>query len=172
MPVMLDDVVVPLHKQMLEALAGLVVKAEAYCRDKGLEETAITRARLTDDQWPFAKQVFECGHHSARAIAGIRAGVFEPELGEVPDDFASLHAEVAGSLALVSAMEPGELDVIADREMLFRFGRSGMTFTVETFLTSFSLPNFLFHHATAYDILRQQGLPLGKQDYLGPIRKN
>lgn len=171
MPVLLDDMVVPVHKQMLEALSGLLVKAEAHCRDQGIEETAITRARLADDMWPFAKQVFECGHHSARAIAGIRAGVFEPELGEVADDFASLHAEVAESLSLVSAMTPGELDAIAEREMLFRFGQSGMTFTVETFLTSFSLPNFLFHHATAYDILRQQGLAVGKRDYLGQLRK-
>ncbi|MEI7573882.1 MAG: DUF1993 family protein, partial [Phenylobacterium sp.] len=56
------------------------------------------------------------------------------------------------------------------REVIFRIGQSQIPFTAEGFLMSFSLPNLHFHAATAYDILRQKGAPLGKRDYLGAMK--
>jgi uncharacterized protein len=71
---------------------------------------------------------------------------------------------------IVNAVEPGELDAIAERDMLFKFGDREMPYTVSDFLLSFSLPNFYFHATTAYDILRNQGLKIGKMDFLGRPR--
>jgi len=170
MSVSLHAVVVGGYLQTLPQIALLIEKAEAHCRENGLTDDALTGAKLADDMWDFAKQVFECGHHSARAIEGVRAGVFGPELDPAPRDFASLRRQIDGALALVRAIDPGELDAAAGRDMRFEFGTMRMDFTVADFLLSFSLPNFYFHATTAYDILRSRGVAIGKRDYLGKVR--
>lgn len=170
MSVSLHTAVIGTFQQILPQVAGLVAKAEEHCQSAGVDAAAITEAQLADDMWPFAKQIFECGHHSARAIEGVRAGVFGPEIDPVPSDFATLHQQVGDTRALIDAVEPGELDAIADRDMRFEFKTTVMPFTVADFLLSFSLPNFYFHATTAYDILRSKGLKVGKMDYLGRPR--
>jgi len=170
MSLSLHTAVVQTYQQILPAVAGLLGKAEEHCQAGALGAGALTEARLAEDMWPFAKQVFECGHHSSRAIEGVRAGIFAPEIDPVPSDFESLRKELDEAMAIVDAVEPGELDAIAGRDMLFKFGDFEMPYTVSDFLLSFSLPNFYFHATTAYDILRNQGLPVGKMDFLGKPR--
>lgn len=170
MSVSLHTVTVGTYLQILPQIAKLVDKAEEHCRASGLPDEALTGASLAGDMWNFAKQVFECGHHSARAIRGVRAGVFGPEIDPAPLDFASLRQEIAAAIAFVEEVAPGELDGLIGRDMRFEFGTMRMDFTVEDFLLSFSLPNFHFHATTAYDVLRNQGLTVGKRDYLGKLR--
>lgn len=156
--------------QALTALQSIVVKAQAHCEDNQLPAEALTEARLAPDMWPLAKQIFETGHHSARAIAGVRAGVFSPELEPVPSDFTSLLSEINNSISVLQSLSPSELDDIAERDMRFEFGDFRLDFTVQDFLLSFSLQNFFFHVTTAYAILRNQGVNVGKRDYIGPAR--
>ena len=170
MPFSLYHASVGTHLQILPSVAGLVAKAEAHCAEKGLPAEALTGARLADDMWPFAKQVSECVHHSAKAISGLRAGVFGPELGPAPLDFASLHAMVADARALLEAVDPAEIDGMVGQDMRFEFGTRRMDFTAEDFILTFSLPNFYFHSSSAYAILRNHGLAVGKMDYLGRIK--
>jgi len=170
MSVSLNAAIVDTYMQILPSVAGLIDKAEEHCKAEGLPETALTEARLAEDMWPFAKQIFECGHHSSRAIEGVRKGSFSPEIDPVPSDFPSLRAEIESAIDIVKGVGDGELDSIADRDMKFVFGERSMPFTVADFLLTFSLPNFYFHATTAYDILRNQGLPVGKMDYLGKLR--
>ena len=63
-----------------------------------------------------------------------------------------------------------EVEAYEGKDVIFKFGQAAMPFTAEGFLMSFSLPNLHFHATTAYDILRTKGVPLGKRDYLGPLR--
>lgn len=170
MTISLDTAFVATCLQTLESISGLIATAEAHCSEKGLAAEALTEARIAPDMWPFAKQVFECGHHSARAVAGVKAGVFHPEIEPVPSDFASLRSEIDESIAALKALKPGELDAIAGQDMRFEFGTMRMNFTVEDFLFSFSLPNFYFHSTMAYAILRNQGLEIGKRNFLGQVR--
>ena len=88
MTISLDTAFVATCLQTLESISGLIATAEAHCAEKDLAAAALTEARIAPDMWPFAKQVFECGHHSARAVAGVKAGVFHPEIEPVPSDFA------------------------------------------------------------------------------------
>lgn len=170
MTVSLDNVFVATCLQALESLGSLVGKAEAHCASQGLEAETVTKASLAPDMWPFAKQVGQACHHSSGAIAGVRAGVFNPDPSPAPSDFASLSAQVADAIAVMRAVSPGELDAIATRDMRFEFRDWRMDFTVENFLLSFSLPNFFFHVTTAYAILRSLGLDVGKRDFLGAVR--
>ena len=170
MPFSLYHASIGAYLQILPSIANLVTKAEAHCAEHGLPAEALTGARLADDMWPFAKQVKECGHHSARAIAGLRAGVFGPELDPAPLDFASLHAEIADSIAFLQGVDPAEIDGMVGRDMRFEFGERRMDFTAEDFVLTFSLPNFYFHASAAYAVLRGQELKIGKMDYLGRPR--
>jgi uncharacterized protein len=170
MPFSLYHATVGAYLQILPSIAGLVTKAEAHCAEHGLAVEALTGASLATDMWPFAKQVFECGHHSARAIEGVRAGVFGPELDPAPLDFASLHRQIADARSMLEGVDPAEIDGMIGRDMRFEFGTRRMDFTVEDFLLSFSMPNFYFHSSAAYGVLRNQGLKVGKMDYLGKLR--
>ena len=170
MPFSLYHATVGAYLQILPSVAGLVTKAEAHCAEHGLTAETLTGARLAPDMWPFAKQVFECGHHSARAIEGVRAGVFGPELDPAPLDFASLHKQIADSRSMLESVDPAEIDGMIGRDMRFEFGERRMDFTVEDFLLTFSMPNFYFHASAAYGVLRAQGLKVGKMDYLGRPR--
>lgn len=170
MPVSLHAATVGTFLQILPSVAGLIRKAEEHCDANGLASGALTDARLAPDMWPFAKQVTLCAHHSAGAVAGVRAGVFSPDLAPGPLDFPALHQSIADAIAELEKVEPAELESLVGRDMRFEFGTRRMDFTVEDFLLSFTLPNFYFHATTAYAVLRNQGLPVGKIDFIGAVK--
>jgi hypothetical protein len=87
-----------------------------------------------------------------------------------PDNFAALNARLAATLAALEAIEAAEVDAFVGRDMRFAFGDRHIDFTAENFLLSFSQPNFYFHAATTYDILRWKGVPIGKRDFIGKLR--
>jgi hypothetical protein len=129
------------------------------------------QARLAGDMQPFAYQVKSTVVHSLGAIEGVRRGVFSPDTTAPPQTFAALRARIVETLAALEAVEAAEVDSFVGRDMRFAFGDRHIDFTAENFLLSFSQPNFYFHAATTYDILRWKGVPIGKRDFLGVTRK-
>jgi hypothetical protein len=162
---------VPSYRQILEAVAGLLGKAEAFCTEKGMAPQDIIHARLADDMQPFAYQVKSTAVHSLGAIEGVRRGVFSPDTTPPPETFAALKSRIVETLAALEAVEEAEVDSFVGRDMRFSFGERHVDFTAENFLLSFSQPNFYFHATTAYDILRWKGMPIGKRDFTGRTRK-
>ncbi|HEY0269363.1 MAG TPA: DUF1993 domain-containing protein [Sphingomonas sp.] len=162
---------VPGYRQMLGSLAGLLDKAESWCGERGIAPANIIGARLAADMHPFSYQVKSAVVHSVGAIAGARQGSFSPDTSPPPETFAALKARVAAALATLAAIEPGTVDGLIGKDVRFSIGERGIDFTAEDFLLSFSQPNFYFHVTTAYAILRANGLPIGKRDYLGAWRK-
>jgi hypothetical protein len=77
---------------------------------------------------------------------------------------------VSGAREALQKLNPAEVNALEGRDVVFKFRSFEMPFTVENFLMSFSLPNFYFHATTAYDILRNKGVPLGKRDFMGQMR--
>ncbi len=77
---------------------------------------------------------------------------------------------VADASSALTALKPEAVNALAGRDVAFQFGERKLPFTAEEFLMSFSLPNFFFHATTAYDILRHNGVPLGKRDFMGKLR--
>jgi len=161
---------VPSYLQTLEAVAGLVVKAEAWCAEKGLAPQELIQARLAPDMFPFAYQVKSTAVHSLGAIEGVRKGVFSPDQVAPPETFAALRTRVTDTHTALQAIDAAEIDAFVGRDMRFEFGERRMHFTADSFLLSFSIPNFYFHATTTYDILRWKGLPLSKRDYMGKPR--
>jgi hypothetical protein len=120
--------------------------------------------------FPFSYQVKSVAVHTAGAIEGVRAGVFAPDLAPPPEGFAGLRTRIAGARALLERVSEDELEEMIGRPMRFEFREFRMDFTVENFLLSFSQPNYYFHAATAYDILRMKGVAVGKRDFMGQVR--
>jgi hypothetical protein len=162
---------VPSYRQILGAVSGLLDKAEAFCSEHGVAPHEIIQARLAGDMLPFAYQVKSTAVHSLGAIEGVRRGVFSPDMTPPPDSFAALKARIAATLAALEGIEAAEIDAFVGRDMRFAFGDRHIDFTAEEFLLSFSQPNFYFHATTCYGILRWKGVPLGKRDFMGKLRR-
>ena len=161
---------IPSYRQILGSISGLLQKAQAFCAEKGIEAPEIIQARLASDMLPFAYQVKSTAVHSLGAIEGVRRGVFSPDMTPPPDTFAALEGRVAAALSALETIEPSEVESFVGRDMRFEAGNRRLEFAAEDFLLSFSLPNFYFHAATAYDILRWKGVQIGKRDFMGRMR--
>jgi hypothetical protein len=101
----------------------------------------------------------------------VRKGTFSPDTSTPPDTFAGLRERVTETIAALEAVSREEVEGFIGRDMRFEFGTYRMDFLAEEFLLSFSQPNFYFHAATAYDILRMNGVEIGKRDFNGRVRK-
>jgi uncharacterized protein len=108
--------------------------------------------------------------HSWLAIKSIRAGTFGPDMSEAPTTFAGAKALISDAIANLEAIDSTELESHVGNDMAFVFKDMRVPFTAETFLHSFSMPNFYFHISMAYALMRAMGVPIGKHDYLGPLQ--
>ena len=156
--------------QIVPQIARLVDKAEAHCQEHGLPPAALLDARLAPDMWNFAKQIDYVVLSSAGAVEALRTGRTGPALAPAASEFAPLRQALSDALSTLRLVTPAEIDSAADRDVVFEFSTNRMEYRAEDFLLSFSLPNFFFHAAMAYAILRSQGLAVGKRDFLGHVR--
>ena len=172
MTLSLYDACVPHYLQILQGLNGVLDKGLATCREKGIDPETLVEARLFDDMFPLRFQVQQAAHHSSGAIGALKSGTFGPGLGggTQTDGYAALQALVATTLSILQKLTPAEVNARAESDVTFIAGERTMPFTAQGFIQSFSLPNFFFHTATAYGILRMKGVPLGKRDYLAQLR--
>ena len=170
MPISLYDAIIPSQLQIIGAVTKLLDKAAAFCAETGRSEADIINARLRDDMLPFAYQVKCVAEHSIGAIEGVRSGTYSPDTGPFPEDFAGLQAKLAAAADALNAINPAEMDGFIGQDALFSFGEMRVPFTAEKFLLSFAQPNFYFHATTAYDILRAEGVSIGKPDFLGQLQ--
>ena len=170
MTVSLHTVVVGTYKQMLPQVLWVMDKAEAHCAEIGRSPDTLGGARLAPDMWTLAKQISQCAHHSARAIEAVRSGAFSPDPGPIPDDLALVRKEIEEAITLINLVDPTELDAISDKTVEFRAGKYSMTFDAADFLLTFSLPNFYFHVSVTYNIIRSEGVSIGKADFIGRMR--
>lgn len=170
MSISLYDVSVTSFLQTLGAVSAFLDKGLAHCTSAGIDPESIVETRLHPDMLPFRFQLVSVAHHSAGAIEGVRAGVFVPPSMDPSLTYAGLQALITDSIAKLKAVTPAEANGFEGKDMVFALGERKMPFTAEGFLLSFSLPNFYFHASTAYDVLRANGVPLGKRYFLGALK--
>lgn len=170
MPASLYDVSIKTYLQILPALIGLIDKAQAHAAENGLDDSDMLSAKLAPDMWAFSKQVFQAVSHSLGTIKGLKAGEYSPNVAVTPSGYAGLRQHVKDAIDELRALDPAEVNALEHGEMTFVFGETRLPFTPMDYVLSFGLPNFYFHATTAYAILRNQGLPVGKMDFLGQLR--
>ena len=166
----LYDMSVASYLQTLAGVSHVLQRGLDHFTDTSTDPNEIVDVRLHDDMLPFRFQIWSVAHHSAGAIAGLKKGVFHPPAAMPDLDYAGLQKVVADATASLTSEASDEINALAGGDMAFQFGDFKMPFTAETFVMSFSLPNFYFHATTAYDILRTKGVPLGKRDFMGKLR--
>jgi len=184
MAISLYDLSVPTFLQTVRAVAGFLQRAAKHCAETGADPDDLVHARLIADMAPFHFQIEALSHHSVWGLQAVKTGVFAPPalIGTMP--FARLRALVDEAIAALEALTPAEVNGWAGKALDITLHRPldendrswrpwaprQHAFTSETFLLSFSLPNFHFHAVTAYNVLRSRGVPLGKRDYEGRLR--
>ena len=170
MSLSLYDATIPSFRQFLVNVGGLLAKAEAHCAATGAAPGTLLQARLADDMWPFAAQVAAATGNSWGHVQRLPSGTSHPDTTPPPNDFAGLRARVEEALAGLAAVDATAFNALAGSNIRFVVRDHHVDFTAEEFFCTFCLPNFYFHVTTAYDILRANGVPLAKRDYLGSMR--
>jgi uncharacterized protein len=168
MPTLYDTTIVS-FLQALGAVDGFLAKGQEHAAAQGIDLNSLVESRLHEDMYPLRFQVIQTVAHSIGAIEGVRKGVFTPP---PPSDldYAGLRAAVRAAREALTHVNRDEVNGFVGRDMRFEFRDRTIPFTAENFLLSFSLPNFYFHAATAYGILRMKGVPVGKRDFMGQLR--
>ena len=164
------DISVASNLQTLGAVAGYLDKGMSHCGEKSVDPEEIVETRLYPDMLPFRFQIQSLVHHSVGAIEGIKRGRFSPPRDLPAHDYRALQALVAEASQTLRGLAPEAVNGYEGSEVVFEFRDRKLPFAALGFLTSFSLPNFYFHAATAYDILRSRGVAVGKRDFLGQLR--
>jgi hypothetical protein len=152
--------------QMLGNLDRILDKAEAHAKAKGFDPSNLLRSRLAVDMFDLVRQV-QIACDMAKSGAARLAGVEVPKHDDVETTFAELKVRIAKALAVVDSMDRKAIEDSADRDISVPLRDRTLQFKGQAYLLGWVLPNFYFHVTTAYAILRQNGVELGKPDFLG-----
>jgi hypothetical protein len=157
---------IPAFRQTLTALSAILDKAAAHAAARKIDPQALLGARLYPDMFPFVRQV-QLTSDFAKGASARLAGVEPPKYEDSETSFDQLKARIAKTLDFIGGFKPAQIDGSEEREIKIPAGDRTLTFKGQGYLTGFALPNFYFHAATAYDILRHSGLEVGKRDFIG-----
>lgn len=170
MPLTLYDISVASFRQTLEAVAGFLDKTAAYSKTAWMDLDRIVDARFRRDQHPFRYQVQSVALHSQGALEAMTSGKMFFWTERPEHDFDALQALIADARAAMERVTPDEINALAGGEVTFEAADVSRAFSTEAYVLSFALPNLHTHAATAYDLLRWKGVPLGPHDVIGPLR--
>ena len=158
---------IPVFKQMLGGLSGVLAKAEAHVVAKNIDPNALLQARLYPDMFALLRQV-QVASDFAKSVSARLAGVDVPKLADDEQTFADLQARLATVLAFIDGLDVSLFDEAATREIVTQAGTpKEKRFSGESYIFNYGLPHFFFHTTTAYAILRHNGVEVGKKDYVG-----
>lgn len=155
----------PTFTRMLKNLSAMLKKAETHAKDKGIDPAALLAAKLAPDMFPLIRQVQIATDHAKGAMARL-AGQAPEAIEDSETSFADLQARIAKVLAIVEGFKPEQLAGSETREISVKIPNAELKFSGVDYLSMWALPNFYFHVTTAYDILRHNGVELGKRDFL------
>jgi len=154
--------------QILGALDGVVVKAETHAAARKIAPETLLFARLYPDMYHFTRQVQTACDFGMKIAARLTGR--EPErLDWSETSFSALRALIARAIAYVRATDRASVDASADRAVTFTVNERAVTMTGLVYAHRFGMPNFYFHASMAYAILRENGVDLGKADFMGRL---
>ena len=158
----------PVFVQFLKGLSGILDKAEAHCTAKKCDPLNFTGARLIADMFPLTRQV-QIATDFAKGVTARLAGVDVPAWEDNEKTIPELKARIAKAIAFVESIKPAQIDGSEDRKIELKVGGNPMVFNGQQYVLMFGMPNFYFHTAAAYSILRANGVDIGKRDFMGPV---
>jgi hypothetical protein len=158
---------VPVFKQLLTALQAILAQAQAHAVARSIDPDALLQARLYPDMFPLFKQV-QIAADFARGVAARLADLEVPVFDGNEQSFADLARLLDRTLAFVDGLDAARFAGRETAEIVLRPGTpKEKRLSGQTYLANYGLPQFLFHVTTAYAILRHNGIPVGKRDFMG-----
>jgi hypothetical protein len=152
----------PVFAHALTSMSGWLDKALA----EGKDEKTLMEARLAPDMRPFSAQIQMASDSAKNCIARL-AGAEPPAMPDTEASFAELKARCAKTVAYIESVAPSVIDAAVERQVELKFPSGmGYRFRGADYVTGFALPNFFFHVSMAYALLRNQGVAIGKPDFL------
>ncbi len=153
----------------LSQLSHLLHKGEAHAKEQGLDPALLLQARLASDMFPLVRQVQSASDASKLGVARL-TGLDAPRFEDVETRFDELQQRIAKTRDFIASVPREAFSGAEDRAVTLKTPRGELAFTGQAYLQHFALPNFFFHVTTAYALLRHNGVPVGKLDYLGSAR--
>ncbi|KAF7959692.1 hypothetical protein EAE96_001305 [Botrytis aclada] len=164
MAVSLYDISVAPFIKSLKTLSKLLEKGQAHFED----ESKIINAKLIDDMGDLIYQIQRVSD-SAKGLAVRIGGAEDIALEDNEKDFAALYTRINRTVKILEALPSTCTDGKEETEVVLKLPNGDLKFTAKDYVLNFAIPNFYFHVVTAYNILRKEGVPVGKFDYLGKI---
>ena len=157
---------VPRFVNILGNLSNILDKAQVHVDAKKLDTATLTTYRLFPDMLPMTTQV-QIACDAAKGVVARLAGVDIPVYEDNEKTLADLKARIAKTIAFIQTVTPGQIDGTEDKEIVIKRSDKETRYKGMQFLLGHALPNFYFHVTTTYNILRHNGIEIGKRDYLG-----
>lgn len=157
---------IPVLVRSLNNLSAIIDKAAAHAEAKNIDPEVFITARLAPDMFAFARQV-QIASDTAKGCAARLAGIDVPNYPDTETSFSELKERIAKTVAFMESVQPEQIDGSEDHTVVLKMRSGDLTFSGQDYLLGFVLPNVYFHVTTAYDILRHNGVDIGKKDYLG-----
>lgn len=162
----LFDASVPVFSAMLANLSHCLAKAEQNAKERNIEPQVFLNSRLAPDMFALTRQVQIATDH-AKGTPFRLAGRDVPSLPDNEASFADLHARIEAVRDMLKGFKPEDFAGAENRDVVVKTRMRELSFKGLQYLHHYALPNFYFHTTTAYAILRHNGVPLGKTDFLG-----
>lgn len=163
---MIYEASVPVLTNFLKGLSAILKKAEAHCDAKKIDHNALLLARLFPDMFHFTRQV-QLVTDFAKGASARLAGVAVPSFADEEKTFAELQARIAKTIDFLGTLTKSQFADAATRTITIKVGGNDMNFAGGEYLMGYAMPNFYFHLGTAYNLLRHNGVELGKRDFMG-----
>jgi hypothetical protein len=156
----------PQFKKMLGNLTTILTMAEEYATAKGIDGKVLVEARLFPDMFPLARQVQIACDQVKFGLARL-AGVEAPKFEDTESTLPQLKERIAKTITFMDSIKPEQIDGTEEKVIQFSIKGRNFEFVGEQYVLTWIIPNFYFHITTTYNILRHNGVELGKADYLG-----
>jgi hypothetical protein len=168
MKISMYEASIPTFLHTLRSLKALLEKGVAHAEAKKFDPTLLASARLAPDMFPLTRQI-QIATDAAKGAAARLSGVDPPKFEDNETTMADLIARVGKTIDFLQGFKPEQLDGSEERTITIPTPRQTFTFPGLIFLRHWALPNFFFHVTTAYNLLRHNGVEIGKADYLGRV---
>ena len=166
MSVSMYPISVPVFVKHLNGIAGCMKKAQAHYAEKKYDEASLISHRLYPDMFTFARQVQAMSDH-AKGCTALLAGVEAPKYEDNEKSLSDLIARVEKTVEFLKSVKPAQIDGTEEKAITIKMRDRELNMKGVELLLNRSLPNFYFHATTAYDILRHNGVEVGKRDFMG-----
>ncbi|MFZ4874724.1 DUF1993 domain-containing protein [Janthinobacterium sp. Mn2066] len=167
MSVSMYQATVPVFIRGLRVVSTLLEKAQSHVEAGGIVPEIVLGAQLAPDMLDLTAQVQRASDTSKLSIERL-SGVAAPKFEDNEVSFDQLQERIANTIAYIDSVNAGQLAGSAQREVVLNWSDEGKKFSGDDYLLSFALPNFYFHVTMVHAILRNNGVDIGKLDFLGP----